>query len=1086
MRRPLSAVALLLVLGVVARADVVAAGVLVVGLVALWFVLRHRGRRRVWLTAVGVVTGVTLVAVIAALAVPVFRAGHDPLLVAADQATQSQDLSHRHGTFELNGYVISDNNDAAAAVDQQAPNLSSVSATGALVNPNGTFEYMSAQNALVHAHFGGARAQLVVQNYDPNLGQSGDFSPALAGAALASPASRQAFVDDIAAVVTRDRWDGVVIDFELLNRPDQPGLLDLLSRLRTALPSGSRLTVALPVPQADNPTSLGYDLAAVARVVDVVQLMTYDQSDPTSSPGPIGSLTWIEDAVTSALSFVPADKLQIGAASYGYAWGPSATRIGQSFSPAQGRAAAAAAHVTPSWDAVGNGWTAHLPDGTVLWWSDTRSIANVVDLALRSHLEGAAVWELSTAEPLGSIAAKIPLDRVSVSNWLARGMQSVQGRGLVALTFDDGPDPAWTPQILGILKANGVPGTFFDVGMNAEANPALVQQEIAQGNVVANHTYSHLDLTALPLWRAKLEIGADNWVLQGITGREPTLFRSPYGALEFTDSQSATHQNLASSLGMQPVGWDVDPLDWARPGVQEIVRAAASSSAVDQVILLHDGGGDRSQTVAAIPYIIAQMHARGYVFVTPDQLDASIVAPYQPAATTFWGNARNMVLIATYKLWRSAHEVTTWALVVIGLLSLLRLLVSFPLAVVHRRRSRKTVRRSPGTDEGHTVTVLIPAHNEQATIATTMAALARVRGPLVQVIVAENGSTDVTAATARDEAARHPHIAWDIRECGPVGKAGALNACLSDVVGDVVVLLDADTVLDPDFVTAVLPHFDAPGVGAVAGNVKVGNRHLLLGRLQAFEYISSLALDRRAQAQLGVVSVVPGAAGAFRRDALVRVGGWPSRTLTEDADLTVELLAAGWKIPYESGAISWTEAPATVRELLQQRRRWSYGTTQVTELHRHRMMLRSSGRLGLIGLPWLTLSQVILPALGPVVDLFLVWLVLNGDWAIAASMLALAIAIDAAVATWALRSDGESLRFLLLLPAARFLWRPLMLFAVAGGLRSWILGRAVGWNQATRHNTAAIGASSETSLSESRAANTLRPREALTTARAGG
>lgn len=1074
MRRPASVVALLLVLGIVAQADVVAAGVLVVGMVALWFVLRRRGRRRVWLSAVGIVTGVTLVAVIAALAVPAFRAGHDPLLVAADQSTHSHDVTHKHGTFELNGYVVSDNNNAATAVDQQAPNLSSVSATGALVSSNGTFQYLSAQNALVHAHFGGARAQLVVQNYDPSLGQSGDFSPSLAGAALASPASRQTFVDGIAAVVTRDRWDGVVIDFEQLNRSDQPGLVDLLTRLRTTLPSGSRLTVAVPVPQADNPTSLGYDLTALARVVDVVQLMTYDQNDPTSSPGPIGSMAWIQGAVTGALRFMPAYKLQIGAASYGYAWGPSAARIGQSFSPAQGRAAAAAAHVTPSWDPVGNGWTAHLPDGTVLWWSDTRSIVNVVGLALRSHLEGAAVWELSTAESLASIAAKIPLDRVTVSDGLARGIQSVRGRGLVALTFDDGPDPTWTPQILNILKADGVPGTFFDVGMNAEANPALVQQEIAQGNIVANHTYSHLDLTVLPLWRAKLEIRAGNWVLQGITGREPTLFRSPYGALELTDSQSATHQDLASSLGMQPVGWNVDPLDWARPGVQKIVRAATSSSAVDQVILLHDGGGDRSQTVAALPYIITAMHARGYVFVTPDQLDASIDAPYQSAATTFWGNARDMVSIATYKLWMSAHEVTTWALVVIGLLSLLRLLVSFPLAVLHRRRSRKTVGGSPSTGEGHTVTVLIPAHNEQATIATTMAALARVRGPIVQVIVAENGSTDLTAATARDEAARHPHIAWDIRECGPVGKARALNACLPDVVGDVVVLLDADTVLDPDFVTAVLPHFDAPGVGAVAGNVKVGNRHLLLGRLQAFEYISSLAVDRRAQAQLGVVSVVPGAAGAFRRDALVRVGGWPSRTLTEDADLTVELLAAGWKIPYESGAISWTEAPATVRELLRQRRRWSYGTTQVTELHRHRMMLRSSGRLGLIGLPWLTLSQVILPAVGPVVDLFLVWLVLNGDWAIAAGMLALALAMDAVVATWALRSDGESLRFLLLLPAARFLWRPLILFAVAGSLRSWLLGRAVGWNQATRHNTAAVGSNSETLLPTSRAANTVR------------
>jgi cellulose synthase/poly-beta-1,6-N-acetylglucosamine synthase-like glycosyltransferase len=352
------------------------------------------------------------------------------------------------------------------------------------------------------------------------------------------------------------------------------------------------------------------------------------------------------------------------------------------------------------------------------------------------------------------------------------------------------------------------------------------------------------------------------------------------------------------------------------------------------------------------------------------------------------------------------------------------------------------------------VTELIPAHNESATIAATMRAVAALRGPVVQVIVAENGSSDDTVAVAEAEAALHPHLSWEVRSCGPLGKAGALNSCLPDVIGEVVILLDADTVLDQDFALAVLPHFDAPNIGAVAGNVKVGNRHLFMGRLQALEYISSLAVDRRAQAYLGVVSVVPGAAGAFRRDALVRVGGWPSRTLTEDADLTVELLAARWEIPYEPAAISWTEAPATAAEVVRQRRRWSYGTTQVTGLNQRRMMTKADGRLGLIGLPWLLLGQVILPAVGPIVDLFLLWLVLNGDWALAAGMLAIALAMDVIVAAWALRSDGESLRFLLLVPAARFVWRPLILLAVAGSMRSWLLGRTIGWNQAKRHNTA--------------------------------
>ena len=1055
MRRPVVLVLLALALAVVARADVVAAGLVAVGGLAVWFMVRHRRRSSAWAAGVWITVGVTAVVALAALAVPTYHQRRDPLLVPADLTTIGTDTDKKAGTFELNGYVVSDNDNAASGVDALSPSVSTVSSTGGLINPDGSFAYVDQRNTLVHAHFGGARAQLVIQNYDPNLPDGGDFSPSLAHATLATQASRDSFAQQVAAVVTRDHWDGVVIDFEQIQNGDQQGLVDLVARVRSHLPAHTRLMVAVPVRQLDNPASLGYDLASLARNVDVVQLMTYDQNDPTSSPGPIASLAWTRAAIASTLASVPAAKLQIGAAEYGYAWGPSAAKLGQSFSPAQARRWARDFHRTPQWNVADNGWRMVLPDGTQLYWQDSRSVGVVARLALTDHLEGAAVWDLSSSDPLSRVASAVPLDRVQITATDARGIQVVKARGLVALTFDDGPDPTWTPQVLSILRKYGVPGTFFDIGMSAEAHPDLVRQEIASGDIVGNHTYSHLDLTQIPQWRAALEIRADNWVIQGITGREPVLFRSPYGAQELTDAQSAAHQDIAASLGMQPVGWNVDPEDWARPGIDKIVKAATASTAMDQIILLHDGGGDRSQTIAALPRIIETLRAKGYRFVTPDQLDASVGAPYRKAESGFWNTARDLGAIASYKLWVSAHEVTLWALALIGILSLARLAISFPLAVAHRRRSRR--RRAQWTadaGQGHTVTVVIPAHNEAATIAATMAGVAALDGPVVQVIIAENGSSDDTADVARAVSVLHPHIAWDVRELGPVGKATALNTCLPDVVGDVVVVLDADTLLDARFLHAVLPHFDEPSVGAVAGNVKVGNRRSMLGRLQAYEYVVSLGLDRRAQAQLGVVSVVPGAAGAFRHDALLRVGGWPSRTLTEDADLTVELLAAGWDVPYESHAVSWTEAPATAREILRQRRRWSYGTTQVSQLHSYRMLRRGHGRIGWLGLPWLTLSQVVLPGIGPIVDVFLVWLVLNGDWAIALGMFAVALVLDVLVSAWALRAEGESMRLLAMAPAARFVWRPLLLVAVSGSLRAWLTGRPVAWNQARRHNTA--------------------------------
>jgi cellulose synthase/poly-beta-1,6-N-acetylglucosamine synthase-like glycosyltransferase len=287
-----------------------------------------------------------------------------------------------------------------------------------------------------------------------------------------------------------------------------------------------------------------------------------------------------------------------------------------------------------------------------------------------------------------------------------------------------------------------------------------------------------------------------------------------------------------------------------------------------------------------------------------------------------------------------------------------------------------------------------------------------------------------------------------------------LNQALLESSGEVIIVLDADTVIDQNFIDAAVWHFDDERVGAVAGNVRVGNTKKLLAKLQGLEYGVSLALDRSAQADLGVVSVVPGAAGAFSKRALIEVGGWPARTLVEDTDLTVLLHQAQWHIPYEAAAISYTEAPESSREVIKQRKRWAFGSIEVVSLNSKLMFSRKAGKLGLLGLPWLLVSQVVLPAAAPIVDIYLIWILLEGYWIPALGMLGLGIAGEAFSAAWALKKSNLPVAWLWLLPLARIWWRSLLLISAFSAVRRWLAGRNLKWAKIVRTNTVEVSSRS--------------------------
>lgn len=226
------------------------------------------------------------------------------------------------------------------------------------------------------------------------------------------------------------------------------------------------------------------------------------------------------------------------------------------------------------------------------------------------------------------------------------------------------------------------------------------------------------------------------------------------------------------------------------------------------------------------------------------------------------------------------------------------------------------------------ISIIVPAYNEGTLIERALASLMEQEYPEYEVVVVDDGSKDDTLARA---------VKWEGRR-GPVevkvvtkrngGKASALNAGIAASRHPFILCMDADSTLHPKTLLRAVEHFSDPSVGAVAGNVKVENRSKIIERLQALEYIEGLNMPRRAQGFVAAVNIVPGPVGMFRREALEEVGGYDTDTFAEDADLTLKLISAGWRVVYEDGAIAWSEAPERWIDLVQQRYRWTRGILQ--------------------------------------------------------------------------------------------------------------------------------------------------------------
>jgi cellulose synthase/poly-beta-1,6-N-acetylglucosamine synthase-like glycosyltransferase/peptidoglycan/xylan/chitin deacetylase (PgdA/CDA1 family) len=546
----------------------------------------------------------------------------------------------------------------------------------------------------------------------------------------------------------------------------------------------------------------------------------------------------------------------------------------------------------------------------------------------------------------------------------------------VALSFDDGPDPKWTPKILDILRNKGAKATFMLIGEEAQQNIGLMKRVVREGHEIGNHTYSHPDISEISNRQLDLELKLTERLFASKLGIQPLYFRPPYDIDEEpdTDDQAAPVERIQQA-GYTIIGSKMDTNDWnerPRKSPAEITQTILDQLQTMKVkpqfrgsiILLHDGGGDRSATVAALPVLIDSLRAHGYTIVQVSALLGKTTADVMPKITFF----QYLRALPDSIAFSSLAIVGSFIMLMFYLGDILmsaRLLLVGVFAVIERLR-RPHAQASPGFNPR--VAVLIPAYNEEKVIVRTIRSVLNSDYANLHVIVIDDGSSDSTYDITRESyaaeiAAGHIQVLTKPNS----GKAAALNFALDRLTEEFYVGIDADTVIAPDAISKLIPHFEDPLIGAVAGNAKVGNRVNLWTRWQALEYITSQNFERRALDLFNVVTVVPGAIGAWRTAPVKAAGGYPVNTVAEDADLTMNLLEQQLKVVYEDRALAFTEAPIDARGLMRQRFRWSFGILQA--VWKHRLAFVRNKAMGYFALPNILIFQMLLPLLSPFIDL---------------------------------------------------------------------------------------------------------------------
>jgi len=380
-------------------------------------------------------------------------------------------------------------------------------------------------------------------------------------------------------------------------------------------------------------------------------------------------------------------------------------------------------------------------------------------------------------------------------------------------------------------------------------------------------------------------------------------------------------------------------------------------------------------------------------------------------------------------------------------------LMAVPLAVASKSQEKKMI---DSTVYVVPVTVLIPAYNEEKWIGHCIEAVLEADYPSKEVIVIDDGSTDNTYEIASRYASRGVTV---LRKPNG-GKASALNYGLLFASGEIVVCVDADSIIGRETLKNIVKPFIDPHVVGVAGNIKVVNQVNWLTKNQALEYLTQLNIMRRATSFFGAVQVMPGPLAAFRRVQALQIGRYDKETLTEDFDITVKLQKAGGVIQAPSNAFAYTEAPSKLSSLYRQRLRWYRGNTQVLLRHRDALHNPRYGFLNYLIFPLLITQQIVAPILGVLAIPAAILIILSGGAAYVVFLLLVFSLLQTLLSFTALALDDEDVRLAIYAPYAVVGYKHLLdIFAVKAVFDILVLRRRPRWTRAEKIGLEAVSPS---------------------------
>ncbi|MFT3933250.1 MAG: glycosyltransferase [Chitinophagaceae bacterium] len=935
---------------------------------------------------------------------------------------------------------------------------------------------------------------------------------------LNNPAKKQRLINDIVKVLTDNNFYGLNVDFEELNEATDEPLIAFQKQLYETLHAKGFAVSQDVIPFNDD-----YNFKELTKYNDYIFLMAYDQFNDSTGPGPVSSQKWIEAAVDKAAKDIPAEKLILCMAAYGYDWmkyKKDSTPNTVSFQDALKIARESEGKIDFDNDSYNLSYSYYDDEDSVhnVFFTDAATNFNTLRFATEYNLSGVAIWRLGTedsrlwnfydkdmtkdalknfdftefakAAPIsepdyigygeildivslprsGTITPQVDTAEVLISEenydslpapYVIRKYGQPKGKQVV-LTFDDGPDPKYTAQILDILGQEHVPAAFFLVGINAENNIPLVKRIYNEGHEIGNHTFTHPNIAAVSTQRANIEMESTRLLIEAITGHSTILFRAPFNAdYEPGAIEELLPVALARKKNYLDIGESIDPEDW-EPGVSadtifsRIISIKKKLDADDingGIILLHDAGGEtRKATVAALPRIIKYFKDNGYQFTTIADLLHKQKDELMPPISK--GNGYYLVqlnyFLAIFGYW-GGHILSALFIVFI-ILSLSRIfLMAILAAVQHKKDKQEAIIPSWATDKTKAplVSIIVPAYNEEVNAVGSLNNLLKTDYPNFEIIFVDDGSKDSTYEKVSAAFNNHPKVRVLTKPNG--GKASALNYGIGQSNADFVVCIDADTKLLPNAVGLLMRHFDEKdanaenNVGAVAGNVKVGNEVNAITRWQAIEYITSQNFDRKAFAAVNAITVVPGAIGAFRKQALQDAGGFTIDTLAEDCDLTVRILRCGYEIKNDNQAIAMTEAPESIKMFLKQRFRWSFGVMQTFWKNRDALFNWKYKWLGWIALPNILIFQFIIPTIAPLADIFMFIGIWSGNGEKILLYYLVFMLVDAAVSILAFSYEKENFGKLVWLFPQRFVYRWLMYYVLFKSYRKAIKGELQHW-----------------------------------------